>query len=590
MGAVPFDDGTSFRVWAPHATAVSVAGQFNGWSESADPLTHEGNGYWSAFVSAARPPHQYKFVLAGPFVKTPWKNDPYAREMTSSAGNSVIAEPDRADNPPEFRTPAWNELLIYELHVGTFTSDPAGPQGRGTFRSTIGKLDYIRGLGFNAIQLMASAEFPGDVSWGYDPANIFAIESSYGGPNGFRDLVDAAHAHGLAVFMDVVYNHMADSDLVIWQFDGWNIDDCGGIYFYQDERKRTDWGNNRPDYGRAEVRQFLRDNAMRWLDQRRCDGLRWDATGQIRTVYGHDGPGGYDIEDGWRLMRDINHEIDGRFGWKISIAEDMQQNAAVTHTDGAAFDSQWDAAFVHPVRAAVETPFDEGRNMSDVRAAIEKRYGNDACARVVYTESHDEVSNGKTRVPDAIAHGDAAGYHALKRSTLGAALVFTVPGIPMIFQGQEFASAVPFSDALLDWSAANAGITQLYRDLAHLRRNWFDDTRGLRGQGLYVLPPNDSAKVIAFQRWQDHGPGDDVMVILNFSAQSFDHYRLGFPAPGLWRLRFNSDWQGYSATFAGHASWDVTADGPPMDGLQTSADISIGAYTALVFARDRADR
>jgi 1,4-alpha-glucan branching enzyme len=160
MGAVPFDDGTSFRVWAPHATAVSVAGQFNGWSESADPLTDEGNGYWSAFVSAARPPHQYKFVLAGPFVKTPWKNDPYAREMTSSAGNSVIAEPDRADNPPEFRTPAWNELLIYELHVGTFTSDPAGPQGRGTFRSTIGKLDYIRGLGFNAIQLMASAEFP----------------------------------------------------------------------------------------------------------------------------------------------------------------------------------------------------------------------------------------------------------------------------------------------------------------------------------------------------------------------------------------------------------------------------------------------
>jgi 1,4-alpha-glucan branching enzyme len=588
MGAVPFPDGTSFRVWAPHAQDVAVAGEFNGWSTDADPLTAEGDGYWSAFCSAAHPPDQYKYFLHnGEIDLNLWKNDPYARQMTNSAGNSIIAEPDPNPDKGQFRPAPWNELVIYELHVGTFTSDPDGPNGRGTFRSTIFKLDDIRDLGFNAIQLMASAEFPTDVSWGYNPANIFAIESSYGGPNGFRELVDAAHVRGLAVIMDVVYNHLSNTDLDLWQFDGWNIDGHGGIYFYQDDRRFTRWGDNRPDYGRLEVRQFLRDNALRWLDQRRCDGLRWDATGEIRSVDGSDDPGALQLADGWSLMRQINRAINDRWPWKLSIAEDMQQNDAIVHADGAGFDTQWDAAFVHPVRRALTAALDEWRNMFDVRAAIEKRYGSDAFARVVYTESHDEVatSSGNARLSVAISPGNGSGYHALKRSTLGAALLFTVPGIPMIFQGQEFASCQGFSDALLEWTPGAGDIVGLYRDLAHLRRNWFDNTRGLRGQGLYILPPNDGAKVMAFQRWDEHGPGDDVLVVLNFSALPFDSYRLGFPDRGLWRLRFNSDWTGYSSSFGGHISADVIAEGPPMDGLQTSAEISMGAYTALIFSR-----
>jgi 1,4-alpha-glucan branching enzyme len=585
MGAVPFPDGTSFRVWAPNAQYVAVAGDFNQWSKSADPLTREDDGYWSTFAGFARPPHQYKFFINNPVAGDLWKNDPYARELTSSTGNSVIADPDPVVDPQQFRPAPRNELVIYELHIGTFTSDPHGPNGRGTFRSAIFKLDYIRDLGCNAVLVMPAGEFPTDVSGGYNPVNLFAIESSYGGPNGFREFVDVAHARGLAVIMDVVYNHMSNDDLDLWQFDGWQLDGLGGIYFYQDVRRFTSWGNNRPDYGRSEVRAFIRDNAMRWLDQRRCDGLRWDATGQIRTVGGSDNPGTIVIDDGWRLMRDINREKNERFPWKIAIAEDMQQNSAVTEPDGAGFDTQWDSAFVHPVRAALKAPLDEARNMFAVRAAIAKRYGGNAFARVIYTESHDEVSNGKQRVTEEIAPGHATEYDALKRSTLGAVLVFTAPGIPMIFQGQEFASYQPFTDALLDWNPANTGIASLYRDLAHLRRNWFDNTRGLRGQGLYVLPPNDGAKVIAFQRWQDHGAGDDVMIVLNFSAQPFDTYRLGFPAPGLWRLRFNSDWPGYSGTFHGHASRDVFADGAPMDGLQTSASVSIGAYTALIFSQ-----
>ena len=589
MGAVPFPDGTSFRVWAPHATSVFVAGDFNGWSSNADPLSHEGNGYWSTFLGNARVPQQYKFVLINPDVAHPlWKNDPYARQMTSSAGNSVIADADYDWNVPEFRMPPWNELVVYEMHIGTFWFDPARLDRRGSFQSAISKLDYIRDLGCNCIEVMASGEFPTDISWGYNPAYIFAIESAYGGPNAFREFVDAAHLRGLAVIMDVVYNHFSDTDLDIWQFDGWSINGLGGIYCYQDDRRFTRWGDNRPDYGRLEVRQYLRDNALRWLEQRHADGLRWDATGYIRSVDGSNG--GTFLSDGWNLMRWINDEIDMRWPWKISIAEDMQQNDGITVSTpegGAGFDAQWDAAFVHPVRDVLKAARDEWRDMAKIRGAIEKRYGTSAFSRVVYTESHDEVTSDddKRRVPDAIWPGNATGYDAQKRSTLGAVLVFTVPGIPMIFQGQEFLAYQAFGDSMLDWSQANAGITNLYRDLAHLHRNWFNNTRGLRGNNVFVLPPNDASKVIAFHRWEQHGPGDDVLIVLNFSNQAFDSYGIGFPARGFWRLRFNSDWIGYSDIFGGHVSHDVVAAGAPMDGLQTSAEISIGAYTGLIFSQ-----
>lgn len=191
---------------------------------------------------------------------------------------------------------------MYEVHVGTFLFDPASEAKlgyrRGTFNSLISKLDYLRDLGINVIKIMASGEFPFDHSWGYNQSYMFAIEHFYGGPNGFRKLVNEAHARGIAVVFDVVYNHIGPNDCDLWQFDGWSENGAGGIYFYNDSRKTTPWGENRPDYGRAEVRQYFRDNAIRWLEQRYCDGLRWDATGWIRNVYGNNNDPAHDIQDG----------------------------------------------------------------------------------------------------------------------------------------------------------------------------------------------------------------------------------------------------------------------------------------------------
>ena len=129
---------------------------------------------------------------------------------------------------------------------------------------------------------MPLAEFAGELSWGYNPACIFAVETDYGGPLGFKRFVKAVHQAGMGVILDVVYNHFGPSDLDLWQFDGWSENGLGGIYFYNDWRAETPWGSTRPDYGRKEVRQFIRDNAMMWLEEYHVDGLRLDMTLYMR--------------------------------------------------------------------------------------------------------------------------------------------------------------------------------------------------------------------------------------------------------------------------------------------------------------------
>ena len=199
---------------------------------------------------------------------------------------------------------------------------------------------------------------------------------------------------------------------------------------------------------------------------------------------------------------------------------------------------------------------------------------------MIYTESHDEDANGHSRVPEEIWPGNAESYFSKKRSTLGAALVFTSPGIPMIFQGQEFLQYGWFDASKeLDWSlaASQGGILNLYRDLIHLRRNWFNNTRGLQGQNLNVHHVNNTNKVIAFHRWNQGGAGDDVVVLLNMANRAYDSYVVGFPREGLWRVRFNSDWNGYSPDFGNHSSFDTWTNPGSPDGMPYSASVGLGA-------------
>jgi 1,4-alpha-glucan branching enzyme len=589
MGAIPHAKGTTFRVWAPHATAVSVVGTFNGWKAGAHPLGHEDNGYWAADVPGAKAGDEYRYHLVTPYGEFN-RIDPYAREVTNSVGNAVVHDPAFDWGEKYLPTPPWNEWVIYELHVGTFNDMDPNTDRPATFADVVRRFDHLKRLGVNCLQVMPVAEFAGDRSWGYNPSHIFAVESSYGGPKAFKEFVKAAHRNGFAVILDVVYNHFGPSDLDLWRFDGWSEHDGGGIYFYQDWRRETPWGATRPDYGRPEVRQFIRDNALMWVEDYHIDGLRMDMTLYVRSVRADGEP---NLPDGWSLLQWINGEIRDKHPNTLTVAEDLQKSDWVTKPPadgGAGFGTQWDDQFVHPIRQTVITADDEHRSMVKVAHAIAHRYNGDAFQRVIYSESHDEVANGRARVPHEIDPDGAGNYYAQKRSTLAAAMVFTAPGIPMLFQGQEFLEGGWFRDTVpVDWDkrVEFQGIVRMYRDLIRLRLNRDGHTRGLCGQHVHIGHVHDDMNMLAFRRWDRGGPNDDVLVVANFHRDPRTDYRVGFPSAGEWKLLFNSDWKGYSGQFGDFPSHDVTATPGEYDGLPASATVAIGPYSVLIYGRPK---
>ena len=214
MGAIFHPNGIFFRVWAPHAKKVYVTGTFNDWNKESNPLTHEENGYWSGNVENAKSGDEYKYILDTEKGMLE-RNDPYARALTNSVGNSIIHDPNYDWGTSTFQMPAWNKLVIYELHIGTFNVREKDKPG--DFYGIIDRLDYLKALGINAIEIMPPTEFPGGFSWGYNPSHAFAVEADYGGPKAFKDFVKAAHEHGIAVIIDVVYNHYGPGDLDMWR-------------------------------------------------------------------------------------------------------------------------------------------------------------------------------------------------------------------------------------------------------------------------------------------------------------------------------------------------------------------------------------
>jgi len=589
MGAIPYADGVTFRVWAPNASAVSVYGTFDDWRPDGEPLAAEEGGTWSADIPGAKHGDEYRFLVRNGDRVTS-RIDPRARRLTNSVGNAIVYDPAAFDwGDHRFDTPHWDDLVIYELHVGTFSE---GMHGRpGTLEGVRKRLPYLRQLGVGAIQLMPPFEFAGDRSWGYNPAYPYAVESTYGGPDELKELVRAAHGEGIAVILDVVYNHLGPSDLDLWRFDGWSEGDKGGIYFYQDGRSATPWGETRPDYGRQDVREFIRDNVVQWLDEFRVDGLRWDATAYISSIGGGGRVAPDPIPEGWHLMADINTEMAQRFPGRIMIAEDLKGDPAVTaapSAGGAGFGAQWDGAFVHAVRAALTAVSDEARNVAAVASVIEVD-PSIALARVIYTESHDEVANGSARVPEEVWPGYAHSWPSRKRASLGAAIVLTSPGIPMLFQGQELIEDRWFSDEdPVDWDLRrkHRGLLRLHGDLIGLRRNTTEATAGLRGRGVRVHHVDATDRVLAWHRWQRGGPRDDVVVVASFSAEARVDVRVGVPRGGRWRVRFNSDWDGYDPEFETVAAFDTDAERIPWDGMDHSIRVAVGPYSVVILSQD----
>ncbi|RWX44024.1 1,4-alpha-glucan branching enzyme [Candidatus Electrothrix aarhusensis] len=595
MGNIVYGDGTAFRTWAPFASKVELIlydshYQNNNEPSSAVPLAMEGNGYWSVDVQGLQSGQLYRFRITNrESNEILTKIDPYVTQVTNSVGKGIIREREFPWKDEHFQMPDFNSLVIYEMHLGTFADDPGDRPGNLSRAAT--RLPHLQELGINCVHVMPPNEFAADFSWGYNVSLPFAIEEAYGGIIEFKKFVDQAHSLGLAVVTGCLFNHFGPSDLdsCLRRYDGWagGNGNGNGIYFYNDDRGHTDWGP-RPDFGRPEVRQYIRDYAMFLLGECHCDGLRIDSTSNI---WGFDNGQGWNNE-GFNLLRwisDERHYVHRHPRHKILIAEDWHNDGWLTKptsAGGAGMDTEWHS-FVHQIRHILATPDDAQRSMADVAQALYARFNGDAFKRVIYSESHDESGNNDA-LARKIDHADPESWFARKRTMLGAAVVLTAPGIPMIWQGQEIFSITKFSDQIpLDWSRKErfAGVFTFYQDLCQLRRNWFNNTRGLRGQLINCHHLNDQQKIIAYHRWDQGGAGDDVLVILNFSNQSYFDYRVGLPRGGTWYCRFSSDWAGYCPDFTNIGGQDLQAEGLAWDGMAQSGRVDIGPYSALILSQ-----
>ena len=570
LGSLPYPGGVTFRVWAPNAHSAAVAGEFNHWQ--ATPMAQDpSGGTWSVDLPGARPGQRYKYVFNGSI----WKRDPRARQVTHSSGDSVVYDPHAFDWTGD-RAPAIarHDLVIYQLHVGTF----AGKNPPATFDDAIPLLDHVRRLGCTAVEPLPVNEFPGGRSWGYNLCDPYAIETDYGGPDAFKRFVRAAHKRGLAVIADVVHNHYGPTDLDLWQFDGasWN-GLHGGIYFYNDERAETPWGHTRPDYGRPEVRAFIQDQIMMYADEYHVDGFRWDSVYHIIRFSEHNPASN---PEAIQMLHDINQKLAQTRPRLIRIAEDH----AFDHD--MAFDGQWDVGYRWALFHLIADAWDADRDMR-VAAGVWSDWPS--FQRVAFTEAHDYVAAmnyGRRRIPSSIHPEDPASLWARKRALLGAAIVFTTPGIPMIFQGQEMNEIHGFHDDIpLRWELTNSfsGIVRAYTDLIHLRRNLRGTTPGLQGTGIFVQHLDNDNKVIACTRWNRGGARDDVVVVANFSCNDYDQndYAIRFPSPGTWYRQFNSDSRHYSPDFGGVGAPQVLAAGDP-----PAAPVSMGKYSLQIFSRN----
>lgn len=505
-GAHDRGDGTAaFALWAPWKRSVHLIGSFNGWEP--EPLAVDADGLWWLERPLPRGEHAYQFLIDGETVVA----DPYARRLRWEPGSHQphcllqIGAAPYAWGDDGFAIRPLNQLVIYELHVGDFSPE-------GTFAGVEARLDYLAHLGVDAIELMPVQEFPGDRSWGYNPAYFFAVESSYGSPEDLKRLVDAAHRRGIGVILDVVFNHTTgDSPVSL-------------LYPYEDNpyfgSDHNPWGFPDLNHWDGATKRLMRDIQDYWLTEFHIDGFRYDYVEGIR----YDGESGMSFL-AWAAKQSKPHAY--------LICEDIVPEPAAVVRDTEA-DASWHWQFNKVVRAQLVEGEYQGNRFGDLEALwrVVRHDGDgyqDNAQPVNYIESHDE----ERVVRDVLANPAIDEAGATRKSMLGAALLFTAQGVPMLYSGQEFGARAPktVDESKLPWDylegGAGGALYRHYASLAYLRH-----TQGaLQSNQIELLLMDQERCVLAFQRWND--AGSVVVVAVNLSAAT-QRVALRFPRPGRW--------------------------------------------------------
>jgi 1,4-alpha-glucan branching enzyme len=542
VGAWLTSPGCFFRVWAPHANAVTVLVQDGPYWEVDDTVTRQDlvkdGDYWGGTVPGVRAWQLYRFEIGHPAAGLIQRLDPAARDVLSSEltrsdpssrNGSVVPGTEPFPWAP-FQTPAFENFIIYQFHIASFA-------GRGdqfnkawsNLRDVESKFSYIREMGFNCIQPLPVHEFAMDRSWGYNPASFFAPESSYGSPYNLAHFVDAAHRHSLAVFFDVVYNHAGPVDNVLWQYDGYANE--GGIYF--EGGQMTDWGRG-PAWWKQEVQDFFYQNARMFFEDYQADGLRFDVTTQINGEH----------------LRVVVDRLRRDFPDKYLIAEHLPDHPWIVKT--GRFCATWDADSHHECQRALAGQ----EPLNKVKGFLGWDGYDYAWNLVKYTlGSHDDVgdqNNGNAE--DGLTNwdrrhryfvdqlGGRENWWARAKSRLAWALNVAIPGTPMLFMGSECHMASPHvawgywhdgsddhGDHRFNWAIAGDPIGMEMRRLVAACNTvrWLNPA--LRADSLAIPHEDHTNQVLGFVRQLYDNV---VLTVVNLSEQNFIDYSYGVRTGG----------------------------------------------------------
>ncbi|HEV7948967.1 MAG TPA: 1,4-alpha-glucan branching protein GlgB, partial [Glaciihabitans sp.] len=575
-------EGTSFSVWAPHATAARVLGDFNGWNGVLYPMRRlDDNGVWELFVPGLTPGNTYKFELRTAHGDWVARADPMARHTEHPPATASVVQTtahvwdDAAWLAKRAETDPHNSpMSVYEMHVASWRP------GLGYRELADQLIEYLNETGFTHVEFMPLAEHPFGGSWGYQVTGYYAPTSRFGSTDDLKYLIDRLHQAGIGVLMDWVPGHFPKDEWALAKFDG------QPLYEHSDPRRgeQPDWGTLIFNFGDSQVRNFLVANALYWLEEFHIDGLRVDAVASMLYLdYSREGDdwlpnkfGGRENLEAISFLQEVNATAYKRNPGVIMIAEESTSWGGVTAPTsggGLGFGMKWNMGWMHDSLEYMQfDPMYRSHHHGEITFSFLYAFSENFLLPI----SHDEVVHGKgsllTKMP-----GDQ--WQKLANVRAYFAFMWAHPGKQLLFMGQEFGQPSEWSEERgLDWwildQPVHQGLLKLVSQLNSLYKSepalWEQDNVPA---GFEWLEGGDAVNnVVSFLRWDTDG--QPIAVFMNFSGRPVGPYRTALPFAGTWDEILNTDAAEYGGSGVGNFG-SVKATDEPWAGRPASADITL---------------
>ena len=597
MGAHPFvqdgEQGYLFRVYAPEAEKVSVMGEFNDWKRDADYMTRDEQGIWEKFIPNIPEYAAYKYSVWAKSGDVFDKSDPYGFHFETRPGNATKAYD---IDGYEWGDASWldwrkkhlpysNPVNIYECHLGSWKMHEDG--NFYSYRQLADELvPYVKEMGYTHIEFMPLTEYPFDGSWGYQVIGYFAATSRYGTPKDLMYLIDKAHQAGLGVIMDWVPAHFPKDGCGLVEFDG------SHLYEYADPLKmeHKEWGTRVFDYGKVSTRNLLFSSAMFWIEKFHMDGLRVDAVASMLYLdYNRQGEwrpnvhGGRENLEAVDFLRLLNEYILTDHPDVMMIAEESTAWPMVTkpgYDGGLGFNFKWNMGWMNDMLCYCSAdPFFR----KDMHDKITFSFMYAFSENYILPLSHDEVVHGKCSLISKMPPPYENQFGGL-RALYG--YMAAHPGKKMLFMGGEFAQFSEWAyQRGLDWMLldypAHRQMQAYVKALNHFYlatpQLWEQDTdwRGFE----WISHEDNRNNIIAFRRVAKDG--SDIVVVVNFSPEEQQEYRIGVPITGTYEEIFTSDKTEFGGS--GMANGKLKTENKPMHGQDQSIVLKIPRFGVLFF-------